>query len=331
MDKSSVTEELEALFDLLEKGAITKEEYEAQKALLLSNQDQQPINTNTSFPESAESQDESIPVFIEQPAQIQNQQSHSNSVKIILIIMIGIIILVAMFFIFFSNRANTSPVNDQSTLSASMASSVITVNAQQPSDTTSEADTDETGLNLNKKTPEELNKLLIKFQQERANAVANLRSVWAGLDPDFKATVQQEQKDWDSTALAANCSLSGYSTPLAQQVANQYCETMMLNSRAQNLLDEQASSLADIKQEKTAQMDKMATDALKRVNLTWSTIPEDIQQNLNQTFEQWSDEVNQYCLSRPTAQNLTETQINYDNCVIKKSESKIKELNGYKI
>ena len=331
MDKSSITEELEALFDLLEKGAITKEEYEAQKALLLSNQKQQPINTNTSFPESIESQDESIPVFIEQPAQVQNQQPHSNSVKIILIIMIGIIILVAMFFIFFSNRANTSPVNDQNTLSASMASSVITVNAQQPSDTTSEADTDETGLNLNKKTPEELNKLLIKFQQERANAVANLRSVWAGLDPDFKVTVQQEQKDWDSTALAANCSLSGYSTPLAQQVANQYCETMMLNSRAQSLLDEQASSLADIKQEKIAQMDKMSTDALKRVYLTWSTIPEDIQQNLNQTFEQWSDEVNQYCLSRPTAQNLTETQINYDNCVIKKSESKIKELNGYKI
>jgi len=119
MDKSSITEELEALFDLLEKGAITKEEYETQKALLLSNQEQQPINTNTSFQESVESQDESIPVFIE-PAQVQNQQSHSNSVKIILIIVIGIIILVAMFFIFFSNKANTPPINDQNTLSASM-------------------------------------------------------------------------------------------------------------------------------------------------------------------------------------------------------------------
>lgn len=331
MDKSSITEELEALFDLLEKGAITKEEYETQKALLLSNKEQQPINTNTSFPESLESQNELIPIFIEQPAQVQNQQSHNNSVKIILIIVIGIIILVAMFFIFCSNITYTSPVSDQNTHSASMASSVITVNAQQPSDTTSEADTDETGLNLNKKTPEELNKLLIKFQQERANAVANLRSVWANLDPDFKETVLQEQKDWDNTALAANCSLSGYRTPLAQQVANQYCETMILNSRAKSLLDEQASSLADIKEEKTAQMDKMAADALKRVNITWSTIPQDVQQNLNQTYEQWSDEVNQYCLSRPTAQNLTETQINYDNCVIKKSESKIKELNGYKI
>jgi len=331
MDKSSITEELEALFDLLEKGAITKEEYETQKALLLSNKEQQPINTNTSFPESLESQNELIPIFIEQPAQVQNQQSHNNSVKIILIIVIGIIILVAMFFIFCSNITYTSPVSDQNTHSASMASSVITVNAQQPSDTTSEADTDETGLNLNKKTPEELNKLLIKFQQERANAVANLRSVWANLDPDFKETVLQEQKDWDNTALAANCSLSGYRTPLAQQVANQYCETMILNSRAKSLLDEQASSLADIKEEKTAQMDKMAADALKRVNITWSTISQDVQQNLNQTYEQWSDEVNQYCLSRPTAQNLTETQINYDNCVIKKSESKIKELNGYKI
>ena len=331
MDKSSITEELEALFDLLEKGAITKEEYETQKALLLSNKEQQPINTNTSFPESVESQNELIPIFIEQPAQVQNQQSHNNSVKIILIIVIGIIILVAMFFIFCSNITYTSPVSDQNTHSASMASSVITVNAQQPSDTTSEADTDETGLNLNKKTPEELNKLLIKFQQERANAVANLRSVWANLDPDFKETVLQEQKDWDNTALTANCSLSGYRTPLAQQVANQYCETMILNSRAKSLLDEQASSLADIKEEKTAQMDKMAADALKRVNITWSTIPQDVQQNLNQTYEQWSDEVNQYCLSRPTAQNLTETQINYDNCVIKKSESKIKELNGYKI
>lgn len=331
MDKSSITEELEALFDLLEKGAITKEEYETQKALLLSNKEQQPINTNTSFPESLESQNELIPIFIEQPAQVQNQQSHNNSVKIILIIVIGIIILVAMFFIFCSNITYTSPVSDQNTHSASMASSVITVNAQQPSDTTSEADTDETGLNLNKKTPEELNKLLIKFQQERANAVANLRSVWANLDPDFKETVLQEQKDWDNTALAANCSLSGYRTPLAQQVANQYCETMILNSRAKSLLDEQASSLADIKEEKTAQMDKMAADALKRVNITWSTISQDVQQNLNQTYEQWSDEINQYCLSRPTAQNLTETQINYDNCVIKKSESKIKELNGYKI
>lgn len=328
MDKSSLTEELEALFKLFEKGAITKEEYEAQKAILLSSK------TETSPSEKAHENQETVPIFIEEPYQKQNESAHSNSVKIILIIIIGLIIIVAMYFIFAGNKKDLQPNNGSGTLSASAASESITVNAQQTSNTADknlEDDSDSTGLNLNTKTPEELNQLLNKFQQDRAKALANLRNIWSNLDPDFKATIQQEQKDWDNTALTTSCSLTGYHTILAQQVANQYCESIMLNNRAKELLDEQASNLTDIKQEKAAQMDAKASDALKRVNITWSTIPDDIQQNLNQTYEQWSDEINKYCISRPTAKNLIETQINYDNCIINKSENKIKELNGYKI
>ena len=358
MDKtSSHIEELEALFKLLEKGAITKDEYEAQKKILLSSQTkQEPIQTDNASSEQTvlaekvdndpslnnplppEQQSQSIMAKRVQPALQQNNKSNSNIVKIILIIVVGLIILAAMYFVFISGGQSGSQQEQTPAASAaSMASSVITTQPQQASNPASETaatvqeDNDVTGLELNKRTPAELTTLLIKYQQERIKAENKLRKIWANLDPDFKSTILDEQKKWDSTALLESCSLTGYKTAEAQQVANLYCESNVLDNRAAELLQREKEEVIRIKEEKADNSEKMAADALQRLELTWSTIPDDIQKNLDQTYPKWYSETSKYCLSRPTANTVMETKLNFNNCMIKKSEDKIKELNGYKI
>ena len=357
MDKtSSHIEELEALFELLEKGAISKDEYEAQKKILLSSHiKQEQIETENAASEQIDLaekiDDEPTPyhhlpseqnrqIIIAkrvQPALQQNDKSNSNSVKIILIIVVGLIILAAMYFVFISGSQSASQQEQATTASAaSMASSVITTQPQQASSPASETatveeDNDVTGLELNKRTPAELITLLTKYQQERIKAEAKLRKVWANLDADFKSSIFDEQKKWDSTALLETCSLTGYKTVEAQQVANLYCESNVLDNRADELLQREKEEVIRIKEEKADNSEKMAADALQRLELTWSTIPEDVQKNLDQTYQQWYSETSEYCLSRPTANTVMETKINFNNCMIKKSEDKIKELNGYKI
>lgn len=357
MDKtSSHIEELEALFKLLEKGAITKDEYEAQKKILLSSQTkQEPIQTDNASSEQTvlaekvdndpslnnplppEQQSQSIMAKRVQPALQQNDKSNSNIVKIILIIVVGLIILAAMYFVFISGGQSGSQQEQTPAASAaSMASSVITTQPQQASSPASETatveeDNDVTGLELNKRTPAELTTLLIKYQQERIKAENKLRKIWANLDPDFKSTILDEQKKWDSTALLESCSLTGYKTAEAQQVANLYCESNVLDNRAAELLQREKEEVIRIKEEKADNSEKMAADALQRLELTWSTIPDDIQKNLDQTYPKWYSETSKYCLSRPTANTVMETKLNFNNCMIKKSEDKIKELNGYKI
>ena len=357
MDKtSSHIEELEALFKLLEKGAITKDEYEAQKKILLSSQTkQEPIQTDNAASEQTvlaekvdndpslnnplppEQQSQSIMAKRVQPALQQNDKSNSNIVKIILIIVVGLIILAAMYFVFISGGQSGSQQEQTPAASAaSMASSVITTQPQQASSPASETatveeDNDVTGLELNKRTPAELITLLTKYQQERIKAEAKLRKVWANLDADFKSSIFDEQKKWDSTALLETCSLTGYKTVEAQQVANLYCESNVLDNRADELLQREKEEVIRIKEEKADNSEKMAADALQRLELTWSTIPDDIQKNLDQTYQKWYSETSKYCLSRPTANTVMETKLNFNNCMIKKSEDKIKELNGYKI
>ena len=128
-----------------------------------------------------------------------------------------------------------------------------------------------------------------------------------------------------------SCSLTGYKTAEAQQVANLYCESNVLDNRADELLQREKEEVIRIKEEKADNSEKMAADALQRLELTWSTIPDDIQKNLDQTYPKWYSETSKYCLSRPTANTVMETKLNFNNCMIKKSEDKIKELNGYKI
>lgn len=354
MDKtSSHIEELEALFELLEKGAISKDEYEAQKKILLSSHiKQEQIETENAASEQinlAEKMDDEPTPYHHlpskqnrqiimakrvQPALQQNDKSNSNSVKIILIIVLGLIILAAMYFVFISGSQSAS--QQEQAITASAASSVITTQSQQASSPASETatveeDNDVTGLELNKRTPAELITLLTKYQQERIKAEAKLRKVWANLDADFKSSIFDEQKKWDSTALLETCSLTGYKTVEAQQVANLYCESNVLDNRADELLQREKEEVIRIKEEKADNSEKMAADALQRLELTWSTIPEDVQKNLDQTYPQWYSETSEYCLSRPTANTVMETKINFNNCMIKKSEDKIKDLNGYKI
>lgn len=365
MDKPSAQiEELEALFKLLEKGAITKDEYDMQKkAILASHQDDAKANcTEEIIAQEPDRQDQQQPSFT--PSQQQHSASpepnpstntatqsalppkkQSNSVKIILILVVGLIILVAMYFIFRSKEEpKTAPVAVTAS-STNMTSNILPASAPQVAsetgnETASEAkqtnqpeeiSEDATGLNLNTRTPEELNNLLIKYQQQRSRAEARLRKVWAGLDEDFKNSILDEQKIWDNTALDENCTLEGYKSPEALQVAKLYCESGIINSRAETLLERQKEDLAQIKEEMVDQAEQKSKDAIQRLEITWKTIPQDVQQNLNQTYLQWIEETTGYCLSRPTAKNVPQTKINMYQCISDKAEKKIQELNGYKI
>lgn len=366
MDKPSAQiEELEALFKLLEKGAITKDEYDMQKkAILASHQDDAEANcTEEIIAQEPDRQDQQQPSFT--PSQPQQHSAllepnpstssaaqsavppkkQNNSVKIILILVIGLIILVAMYFIFRSKEEpKTAPVAVAAS-NTNMASNIQPASAPQVasetgSETASEAkqtnqqeeiSEDATGLSLNTRTPEELNNLLIKYQQQRSRAEARLRKVWAGLDEDFKNSILDEQKIWDNTALEENCTLEGYKSPEALQVAKLYCESSIINSRAETLLERQKEDLAQIKEEMVDQAEQKSKDAIQRLEITWKTIPQDVQQNLNQTYLQWIEETTGYCLSRPTAKNVPQTKINMYQCISDKAEKKIQELNGYKI
>lgn len=366
MDKPSAQiEELEALFKLLEKGAITKDEYDMQKkAILASHQDDAEANcTEEIIAQEPDRQDQQQPSFT--PSQPQQHSAslepnpstssaaqsavppkkQNNSVKIILILVIGLIILVAMYFIFRSKEEpKTAPVAVAAS-NTNMASNIQPASAPQVasetgSETASEAkqtnqqeeiSEDATGLSLNTRTPEELNNLLIKYQQQRSRAEARLRKVWAGLDEDFKNSILDEQKIWDNTALEENCTLEGYKSPEALQVAKLYCESGIINSRAETLLERQKEDLAQIKEEMVDQAEQKSKDAIQRLEITWKTIPQDVQQNLNQTYLQWIEETTGYCLSRPTAKNVPQTKINMYQCISDKAEKKIQELNGYKI
>lgn len=360
---SSHLEELEALFKLLEKGAITIDEYEAQKKAILSspNKPSETISTEKSEPELLDSQEKSKVEFITtlpehqkqpssqqpnhiiitptQPAQLPKEKANSNSVKIFLILVGGLIILVAMYFIFVSGSQSKLTPHEPMASAASMASSVITTSEQKAANNTSsevrneinEEDIDETGLNLNRKTSDELNNLLNKYQLERSKAETRLRKVWAELDSDFKRSILDEQKSWDNTALIENCTMTGYKSAEAQQVAKLYCESNVLYNRADILLKRQQENLASIKEAIADQVEQKAVDAIQRLEITWKTIPEDVQKNLNQTHSQWLEETKEYCLSRPTAENIHETKINFNQCITDKVENKIKELNGYKI
>lgn len=362
MDKPSAQiEELEALFKLLEKGAITKDEYDMQKkAILASHQDDAEANcTEETIAQEPDRQEQQQPSFT--PSQPQQHSAspepnpstnsatqsaltpkkQSNSVKIILILVIGLIILVAMYFIFRSKEEpKTAPVAVAAS-STNMASNIQPASAPQvASETASEAkqtnqqeeiSEDATGLSLNTRTPEELNNLLIKYQQQRSRAEARLRKVWTGLDEDFKNSILDEQKIWDNTALEENCTLEGYKSPEALQVAKLYCESGIINSRAETLLERQKEDLAQIKEEMVDQAEQKSKDAIQRLEITWKTIPQDVQQNLNQTYLQWIEETTGYCLSRPTAKNVPQTKINMYQCISDKAEKKIQELNGYKI
>lgn len=365
MDKSSLIQELESLFKLLEKGAISIDEYEAQKKALLASENNKEDNIGAEKSQSIQPDplEETGEVEIVdyttdqnhlspkqprqtllttpiQPIQPERNQSNSISVKIIFIMVVGVIILFAMFFIFISGNQFNKSTTQSSVSYASMASSVITAQEQQAASKTAseaknenveEVDTDETGLNLNKRTPEELNKMLVKYQQERSKAEAKLRKVWAELDPDFKRSILDEQKNWDNTALMENCSLTGYKTIEAQQVAKLYCESNFLYSRADILLAQQRDNLAEIKDQLVEDNEKLSVDALQRLELSWTTLPENVQKNLNQTYSEWYEESKQYCLSRPTGENIYQTKIKFNQCITEKAENKIKEINGFKI
>lgn len=310
MGKPSITEELGRLYELLEKGALTQEEYDAQKAKLL-NEPQE----NAGHKDTASTPSFSQPFIVQntpQPLHPITQPIKNNNILLIAMAIFALAVMGAVAWFY----AQPQRVPTVTVTSASEATS-----ASAPKNN-----------NKNKLSPEELQKTLSKTKKIHTAANIRLNIAWGELDNDLKTTLKKEQISWNRHK-QADClhTPSSQSVKIEKEISRLSCETDMINERIDILHEKQIQLLPRIKAAKLKAVHEQSTRALAGLNKTWATLPDSVQQQLGQDFNQWAEQTNARCTGTAPSDSRVQQKINYNICLINAVKAKNKELTDYKI
>ncbi|WP_066565752.1 lysozyme inhibitor LprI family protein [Snodgrassella sp. CFCC 13594] len=314
MDKPSMADELARLFELYEKGALTKEEYEQQKAIVLAGaQHKEPVSPHLSEDDTAK-RNAVLPAVSSTaaPSQPPMMAAPAKNNTNIVLMGLGIIALAAIgvvVWLYNQPKALPNPV----VTAASAASE-----AHQASE---RAD----GL-----SPEALQKALFDAKQTYTTADTQLNTVWSELDDDLKSVLKSGQASWIRQK-QADCTQAPNTSAAEAEVDRLTCETNMINERIDALQTAQVQMLPKVKAAKLAAVDAQSDSALSALGRTWNALPETVQEQLGQDFDQWAKETNDRCADASSSDSQVQIKIDYNMCLINAVKAKNNELKGYKI
>ena len=313
MSKPSLTNELTRLYELLEKGAITQEEYEEHKALLL-NQARNTSTYNNGYGDPAQTKPtETKPqIIINQSASAAASSSatavakNGGCLKSILAT-IGFFVVVGVLL-------ETCSSNKKTTENTPVSNNTQTV-----------ANTD------NQNTSQEDIQALLQSAKLENTAVNNeINTLWKNMDVDVRNYLKSQQVIWNRDK-KKQCQSNAYSSPEENQIAYLNCETELTRSRISELQAQQDQVYANVKEAKLQKLKQEADDSIKTLETTWDAIPESIRDQLSSNLKSWTKSADNECDSEKPADTEVQTEINWFNCRIKLIKAKTKELEGYKL
>lgn len=311
MEKPSIAKELEQLYGLLEKGALTQEEYDTQKTRLLNSSRDNDNQTSSHGENNADSRP-AQPFVVENTATpLPPVPSGNNNIWLIIM---GILVLVVIGIVawLYMQTQRVPPM-------------VV----RTASETTS-ADTTRTDNNKDKLSPEELQKTLLNARKLHTIADIQLNSVWNDMDSDVRAALKKEQISWNRQK-RTDCIPVPATQSTESEINRLSCETDMINERIDILNERQAQLLPRIKAAKLKTLNTQAENALAALNNTWTNLPDSVQQQLGQDYNQWAEQTNTRCTETSAVDSQVQKKIDYNLCIIKAVKEKNNELKGYQI
>ena len=315
MSKPSLTNELTRLYELLEKGAITQEEYEEHKALLLNQARDASSKSDerSSEPAQTKSAVEVPQIIIHQSSSAAASSSatavakNGGCLKSILAA-IGFLVVISVIL--------KACYGDEKTAASTPPSEPA---AQTVTNTESKED-----------TQENIQAVLQSAKKENAVANDDINTLWTNMDVDVRNHLKPQQLAWNQQK-KKQCQSSQYPTPERNQIEYLNCETELTRSRISELQAQQVQVYVNVKEAKLQKLKQEADDSLKALQTTWEAIPESIRDQLSSNFKSWTKSADNECDSQKPADTDVQTEINRFNCRIKLIKAKTKELEGYKL
>ncbi|MCO6525296.1 SHOCT domain-containing protein [Snodgrassella sp.] len=315
MSKPSLTNELTRLYELLEKGAITQEEYEEHKALLL-NQARGASSQNdgySSSPAQAKPAGEVPQIIINQSSSVAASASatavakNGGCLKSVLAA-IGFLVVIGAIL-----KACSSDEKTVSSTPASEPAAQIVANA------------------VNQEAAQENMQAALQTAKQENTAVNNeINALWTDMDADVRNHLKSQQLAWNQQK-KRQCQSNQYPTPEQNQIEHLNCETSLTHTRISELEILQNQLYAEVKEAKLQKLRQEANDSLEVLQATWDSIPEPIKDQLSTNFKNWTKSADNECDSAKPADTQVQTDINRYICRIKLVKAKTKELEGYKI
>lgn len=341
MPQSSFTNELLRLHELLEKGAITKEEYEEQKSRLFNE-----IHNSDSEAEEGQSNNESSESNYKVPQIIISQNTSSSTestaiakaknggfLKTILAVIGFFVVLGIVFAIFSINNNKKDTAKEQPQTEAASAEEEQNSDEGTTEDDTEEVDSEEEESDDDdyvQLTPEQLQEKLKEVKTANVTANNNINAVWKGMDPDVRDYLTPDQLAWNKDKVT-QCETSDYETPTENQIVYLDCLNNLTSDRAEILQKQQEELLPKIKEEKLKKVKLEALNSGDTLKETWDSLQDSIKDQLRPDFDKWNQNLNKQCDSVNPAETQVQTDINHYVCLNKLIKIKTKELNGYKI
>lgn len=315
MSKTSLTNELARLYELLEKGAITQEEYEEHKALLLNQAGGASSKSDERSNGSAQTKS-----AVEVPQIIINKSSsaavsscatavtnNGGYLKIILAA-IGFLVVISVIL--------KVCYGDKKTAASTPA---LEPAAQTVANTDSQKD-----------TQGNIQAVLQSAKQENAAANDEINTLWKNMDIDVRNHLKPQQLAWNQQK-KKQCQSNQYPTPEQNRIGYLNCETGMTYKRISELETLQNQLYTEVKEARLQKLDQEANDLIETLKTTWDALPESNKDQLNSNFKDWPKNADDECDSEKPADTEVQTEINRFNCRIKLLKAKIKELEDYKI
>jgi hypothetical protein len=315
MSKPSLTNELTRLYELLEKGAITQEEYEEHKALLLNQARGASSKSDeySSDPAQTKSAGEVPQIIINQSSSAAASSSatavakNGGCLKSILaaigfLVVLGVILKACHGD---EKAAASTPAPEPA------AQTVANTDSQEGAQ-------------------ENIQAVLQSAKQENAAANDEINTLWTNMDADVRNHLKPQQLAWNRQK-KKQCQSNQYPTPEQNQIEHLNCETSLTHTRISELEILQNQLYTEVKEAKLQKLKQEADDSLEVLQTTWDAIPESIKDQLSSNVKSWTKSADNECDSAKPADTDVQTDINRLTCKIKLMKAKTKELEGYKI
>lgn len=307
MSKPSLTNELIRLHELLEKGAITQDEYNEHKAILINE-----AKSGNKY----DGNDGNRPISYTQPIIINQSASAAASAAAsaksgggcLSSILKGIGLMVVIGTLI-SMCATDDKKNKDTFTNAQNVSTFETTEISNS---------------------QELDALLEKTKNDHVAMSTQISDVWGGLNDDVRAHLKQEQIAWNRTK-DSECLKANEDTIQEKQIAQLVCEMEMMHDRINILFIQQEVLLPKLQEEKLQKVTAETENALGELQATWNSLPDTVQEAINEDFKSWSLSQDEICKKKSKANTDIQANININICITKSVNAKIQELNGYKI
>lgn len=312
MSKSSLTTELTRLYELFEKGAISKEEYEGHKAHLLAeaatptgkSEDQ----AETQKPESPSMQ--AAPSIVIQQTAIPTASAAASA----------------------SSAASARNGGGCFSTVLKVIGGIVVLSVLVAMCTTgTDSNKDEkAGSQVADYTPEQLNQMLEAAKSENTVAVQQIGGVWSALNENVRAELKNQQVAWNRDKLN-RCAMQSFDVQIKNQIAQLNCDTEMIQERIPELQKAEQELLPKAKAAELDNAEQVSEQSLSELKEVWSKLPSEIRGYLKEDLDDWAKAADERCSRAANSGDSTQNAIDTNNCITKAVKAKLQELNGYKI